>query len=455
MGRHREQSATAAASGIVMSWPLQLLAAISGIFSAWLWSTRSQPDDWAALWIAGMLFRRGQQDHLYDHHPEDFSVLHGPAWLEAAADVSAPFPHPYVHNPLVAAALSPFSETIDFDTSFVLLLFFSGAAIVVTVAASFYLWFGRTMPWGWAALATGVVLALPMTSTSFWLGQTTPLIVAGVCYGLAASRSRPWAAGIVLAVVAIVKLTPYVLFVVLAFFAWRRRALWWALGSTAVLYALMFVLVDTAVVGQWWQRLGDINEGVVISGANQSLTYWYLAADYPLKYHAELVTDFPAQAVALPRLGAFITAVVAAAVAWWHQQYRFEILTVSALLVATAFSTIVWNHYALVVVPVLLGLVAIAHSAPRLQWSLLGAALVVSLLSPPLTPPTGAHQFAPGLGFSGLIAMLTGLAFLLAAATVAGFSARTQSTGEPMVLFDVGERLLFRPGSATVSDRSL
>ncbi|WP_297451022.1 glycosyltransferase family 87 protein [uncultured Corynebacterium sp.] len=455
------QPTTAASSSVkrssVMTWPLILISLVAGFLTQLVWGERDQPDDWASLWIGGVLVDKGQIDHLYDHNPVDFSAMSGDAWLTAAHDVSAPFPHPFVQNPLFAQALSYLTKIMSFDTSVLWLLFGSGAAVVVIAAASYFLWFNRPMPWGLAALVTVVILCLPATINSLWLGQTTPLIVAGVIYGLAASRTRPWLAGIILGLVASIKLTPYALIVVMLFFAYRRRAALWALGTTAVLVALMFISIDMSVISTWLDRLETINSSVLVGAANQSIASM-LASDLGVpEFAVSLVTDYPDSVKLIPLSIAIVVTLLATAVAWWNPVYRFQLLITSAWLIATAFSSIVWTHYMIVLVVPVMGFAAMSGTRFTSQWPYVAIAALVGLLSFPVTNPIGAIPFTSGYAYSGTTAMLVGIAVLLlvggchAAAVrhsaVVGSATDYESGSvgsavqpEPMILFDLFKR---------------
>lgn len=441
----------------VMTWPLMLVSLVAGYITMLVWKDRDQPDDWASLWVGGVVVDKGQIDHLYDHDPVDFSAMSGEAWLTAAQDVSAPFPHPFVQNPLFAQVLSYLTKVMTFDTSVLWLLFGSGAAVVVIIAAAYYLWFNRSMPWGIAALVAVVVLSLPTTINSLWLGQTTPLIVAGVMYGLAASRTRPWLAGIILGIVASVKLTPYALIVVMLFFAYRRRAALWSLGTTAVLVALMFISVDMSVISTWLERLDDISSSVLVGAANQSLAST-LASDLGIPEIAvSMVRDYPSSVKLIPPGIAIVVTILATAVAWWNPVYRFQLLITSAWMIATAFSSIVWTHYMIVLVAPVMGLIAMVGTRFTRQWPYVGIAVIVGTLSFPLTNPIGAIALTPGYAYSGTTAMLVGIGLLLVvggchaaavrqAAVVRSGTAYESSSvddvvqAEPMILFDLFKR---------------
>ena len=76
--RARKPSQTPAlAQSPVMSWPLILVSLLGGLASLLAWNGRTQPDDWASLWVGGLLMDRGLESHLYDADPIDFlSLIH-------------------------------------------------------------------------------------------------------------------------------------------------------------------------------------------------------------------------------------------------------------------------------------------------------------------------------------------------------------------------------------------
>nr|WP_162933180.1 glycosyltransferase family 87 protein [Corynebacterium lactis] len=432
----------------VMSWQLILLALVTGGIISWIWQGRTQPDDWASLWIAGDLVEKGQAAHLYDHHPEDFAAMAGQQWLDAAREVSAPFPHPFVQNPLIAYILAPLTESMTFDTSVMWLLFFSGAALVVLTASAYNLWFRRTLPWGIAAAAVAAISLLPTTINSLWLGQTTPLIVAGVSYGLAASRSRPWLAGIVLGIVAMVKLTPIVLIVVMLFFALRRSAGLWGVATTAVFAVSTWVFVENSVISTWFERLSDISSSVLVGPVNQSLASIIASQDVELKYAVTVMMDFPDQAKSLPLTLATVMTALAAAVAWWNRTYRFEILVVSGWGIATAFSAIVWTHYMLSLVPFVAGFMAMANSRYTRQWPYVGIAALLLLLGFPVTNPIAATPFTPGFQYSGITSLIGAGIFLILVGAFHAAGTNRGKSAEPMLLFDGVSRVVKRGWTA-------
>lgn len=450
----------------VLTWPLILVSLLGGLATFLAWNGRTQPDDWASLWIGGLLMNRGQGAHLYDAAPVDFTAMSGETWLTTAQEVAAPFPHPYVQNPLFAKVLGLLTDAMSFEASVAWLLFLSGMSVVILIAASYHLWFRTTMPWGIAALVTAGVLTLPVVDNSLWLGQTTPLIVAGVAYGLAASRTRPWLAGIVLGIVATIKLTPYALIVVMLFFAYRRRAALWSLATTAVLAVWMFIQVDMAVISDWVDRLSDINSAVLVGGANQSLAST-LAIDLGKpEFFVSIVRDYPSHVKMIPLCIALGVTLVTTVIAWWNPAYRFEILVIGAWLIAVTFSSILWTHYMLMLVTPVFGFAAMERTRLTRHWPYIGMAVLVILLSYPVTNPIAAMPFTGGFVYSGITAMLLALALLLViggchAYSVQRSSGASDSDGEsnvdagraasaeravalsqpePMILFDLVKR---------------
>lgn len=130
------------------------------------------------------------------------------------------------------------------------------------------------MPWGIAALVTACVLALPTTTNSLWIGQTTPLIVAGVAYGLAASRTRPWFAGIVLGVVLMVTTvawwSPVYRFEILVTGAWLIAAtfssiLWTHYMLMLVTPAFGFVAMSRTRLTRQWPYIGIATLVILLS----------------------------------------------------------------------------------------------------------------------------------------------------------------------------------------------
>ncbi|MEJ5919399.1 glycosyltransferase family 87 protein [Corynebacterium sp. H78] len=425
-----------------MSWQLGILAIVMGVANAWAWFERQQPDDWASLWIAGMLVDRGQVDHLYDRDPNEFSLIAGDEWLSAAAQLPTPFPHPFVHNPFVAYLMAPLTNWMEFETSVVWLSALTGAAMVVLVASVYRLWHSTTMPWGYAAAATIALAAMPSTQTVTWIGQTTMLVTAGGAYALATSSRSPYFAGIVLGMVAAVKITPIVLIPVLLFARRRWIAGAVAIGVTSLPFLVTALTLNKSLLDKWWSSLKDINDGVLVGEVNQSLSSAMLKHEIPAEAGVILVQDYPGSVRTLPIILAVAMVIITIAVAWVNRYYRFQILASMAWGIGVAFSTIVWEHYLVLVVMFAAGILAMSNTSwtKHIAWS--GVAAVGFMLVFPMAMPTGAIALVEGTPYTGITALITAMVLLLITAGIHAAHGDGRDVGDSMLGFDELDHLV-------------
>lgn len=441
-------STRARSSTPIISLPIFLFSLVFGALMIFVWQKRTQPDDWASLWIAGLLVDRGQQIHLYDHAPVDFGAIVGPAWLELAKDIPTPFPHPFVQNPLVAYAVSALTKLMSFETSVLVLVFASTLCFVYFIASSYYIWFHRTMPLTLCAAAMVLLIIAPAGHFSLWVGQTTPLIVAAVAYGIAAAPRRPIVSGILLGIAALVKITPLVVIVVMLFASRHRRAAIVAVISTAVLYATTFITVDSEITQLWLDRLGQINNAVLVSGVNQSLASIVMAPHVQQQFLVDEISDITTAAEIVPIFSAAAATLLAIAVALYNRRFRFEILVTSAWGIATAFSAIVWTHYLVVLVLFACGFAAMAGGKWMKNWPYFGIIVLLVLLNYPISNPVSAWPFTPGFTYAGTFALIGSLVFLLVCAAVHAAAGAGRQPGEKMWIFS----FLDRPTLAKTTD---
>ena len=431
----------------VITAQLALLAIVVGICSALLWKGRNRSDDWAPQWIAGLLVSRNQAAHIYDHDPEEFSTISGDVWYGVAGELPELWVHPFVQNPLVAYAMSFVVRVMSFETSTLVLAFLSGISITVLVASTYHLWRRRTIPIGIAALVTVATLGFPAVTDSFWLGQTTPLILGCLSFALAVSRRRPIISGVLLAFVSIVKLSPIAIVVVMCFFAYRRKAALIALSGNIVMAIVLFLVVDRSITAAWLERMGDVSDSVLIGMANQSLSGLLLARGEDVPIPIISVEDYPLWVRVVPVLVAFVFVVAALVVAWLHRTRSFEILVVSAWLVATCFSVIVWSHYSLSLIFPVMGLWLLAEEKKLRVWMQFTIAAVLFMVIFPGQTPLVIGPDLSGHHYFALLAMLIAFAALLVGSYVHwrllvsgkdGIVERIQGEhGEPMLLFDM------------------
>lgn len=450
----------AGSSTAIVSLPIFILSLIIGGLMVFIWQKRTQPDDWASLWIAGLLVDRGQQENLYDHAPVDFSAIVGSAWLGAAEEIPTPYPHPFVQNPLVAYAMSGLTRMMSFETSVLVLIFFSTLCFVYFIASCYYLWFHRTIPLPLVAAVTVLLIIAPAGHFSLWVGQTTPLIMAATAYGIAAAPRRPIWAGLLLGIAALVKITPLVVIVVMLFASRRRRAAVVAVISTAIFYALTFLVIDSEVILLWLERLNQINDAVLVSGANQSLASIIMAPHVQQQFFVDEISEITTAAKVVPVVSAAATTVLAIAVALFNRRYRFEFLVTSAWGIAVAFSAIFWTHYLVLLVLFVFGFAAMTGGKWMKSWPYFGIIMLIAMVNYPVSNPVSALPFTPGFTYAGTFALIGSLVFLLVCAAVHAASGAGRAPGEKMWFFDLIDRTpevqedVSTPGSAKGKHRA-
>ncbi|AEK35424.1 putative membrane protein [Corynebacterium variabile DSM 44702] len=255
----------------ILSGYVLVLSVFAGLVNALYWSGRQQPDDWSSLWIAGILVNNGNSDHIYDFDPTDFAAWSGSAWQEVIVtnDLSAA-PHPFVHIPGVAYAVAPFTDVLSFEASVVWLTALCGACLPLLVSASWALWSRTTVPL--PALLAITVAAWYATAfqSGMWLGQTTPIILCMTVCGIAYARDRPVAAGIVLGLAGIVKLTPLGLIPLMLLFRHYRRGAATATATAAFVALASLVVGGGGLFGTWIDRMRWLSAHVVVTGSNRS-----------------------------------------------------------------------------------------------------------------------------------------------------------------------------------------
>lgn len=115
-------------------WPFALFA---GLFTALIVTPQISGEDWASLWIGGILAKGGRWTEVYSIHPADFSATGSALWEQLrAAETTASVAHPFVHNPGVAIVMAAVTTMTTFTISLYLLTFISGACVPLIVALS-------------------------------------------------------------------------------------------------------------------------------------------------------------------------------------------------------------------------------------------------------------------------------------------------------------------------------
>lgn len=431
---HSQDSGTRSAT--IIGWPAHVLGLLVGLLTQLVWHGPRENGDWAALWIAGKLLRQGDDPHIYDYAPNDFSAWAGPFWEPFAhQDVTSASPHPFVQAPFIAQIAEALTFVMSFRTSVFLLTVASGWALVVLVASAFYVWFHRPIPMGVLVGVTVVVWLSTPFQWSITLGQTTPLVTAGIAYSIAAARQRPWSAGIVLGLVSVIKLTPLALIPLMVLFRRSRRTSLIAIATTALCFGFSVLTVGWSLHEIWRARIHMFSTFKVIAPTSQtfvSIMKRHLIDEGPAG--APIIQDTPGWMVVTPMMFAAVIALVLGIVAYRCQRRSFEIIMVGAICLATCFSGFVWTHDFIIVVLPAFGVFALST---RRRWAVACIAIVSVLYFPPLSDVISSghdNRFftqtsfnVPGGAPMAIIIML----LLLAAAVVIPAQSRTSSAGLP------------------------
>lgn len=390
-----------------------LIAFAISLAVTWFAEGRQQADDFASLWIAGELTRAGLAEHIYDYSPYDFAAWSGPAWqimLPTVADV-APFPHPYVHLPLIAWLFSGAAAITTSVVALRVLTFCNCLAAFVIIAAAARLWTRQRLATWKLLLASILLLASPLFVESLWIGQTTPLILGGTLAALALAEARPWLAGILLGIVASIKLTPLALVGVLLLWKRTRRAAFIAMVTSLVLLIAAWASMGVGALVRWGYRLREISESVLVGVPNRSLI-----ASLLLRDHAPtqgIFTVLPAEQVdaSLQWQVRGLMAVVAlllALAAYQHPRKRYALVCSTVVVGYTVFSSIAWSHYFIVAILPLFGLATYQGRGRILArfGAITGAAALLS-------PFTGLALWDPNPWFQPAVPLIATLALLL------------------------------------------
>lgn len=413
--------------GRILTWPIGIFASVIGILTASFWGRVTAADDFSSLWIAGLLYRDGDKQLLYDRSPEDFSTIQDEAWWEYARnlDVSGlnPYPHPFVHIPIMAEFNSYLSQWMDYATAVWILTAISGFALVMIVSASWQMWFKETI--GLVPLALGTMalwLSIP-AQVSLGLGQTSPVITAGILSAIALAGRRPLLAGLLLGAVTAIKITP--IFVICAMFIYSRtrKAGFWSLGVTVAIAGYSF-MKDMNSFREWIHVLGDISSSGILHFLNLSPLAFLAHDDEIISYrgnHAVLpitpvVEELNPIYVWGVRAIVIILLVIVALFAWKSRERGFELFAVGGYVVSMLASNILWQHYLVILPALVIGIVWFAHFiTARARTALLLATVCVACTFYSPLPAQGAQDVVgvEWLMFYGFLALL--VMFLVAA----------------------------------------
>ncbi|KQB83129.1 glycosyltransferase family 87 protein [Corynebacterium oculi] len=397
-----------------------IFALLFGVANAAIWFHRQSTDDWASLWIAGEMVTRGDTHLLYDIWEKDFSRWTARVWdAYVEGNPNYNFPHPFVHIPLVAWFTALLTQIMSYGTSEVILTFAQGFCLVTLVASAYTLWFKKPMRLPHLAAATTVLWLTAAFQLSSSIGQTTPLILAAIAYGLAMAAHRPVLSGFVLGIAAAIKLTPLSLLIPLGMFRETRRAAVVTAATAASIVGLSLILAGRDVFGEWMSTLSWLNSSGLVDTVNQSFVSVLLEPSTETtmqigkrieELHVPIVADIPLWITAISR---GTTLVGLAGVCWAalrNRERAFEILSVGGFTLATLTAGIMWTHYLIIVALPIMGTLALTpRNRVRIVYPAL--ALFTALLLPPFAQES--PFYVPWLGLVSLSLHL--ILFLLVA----------------------------------------
>lgn len=357
-----------------------LITAVWSILAGLFWFPRAAGDDWASLWIGGRLIARGDWEQAYAVTPNDFAHHGSPVWdAIVAEETSAPFAHPFVHNPGVGVAMSGISRVLSFDTSLLLITIASAFAIPVLVAAAYHFWTRATLSLPVLAAASFFVWMTVPVVISRVVGQTTPMIIAACVVAMAVATHRPWLAGVLLAAAACIKITPVVLIAGMIVLPATRRA-----GVRAA--ALLVVLIAAQLVSMpeqfrlWAQTLGGVRSAFLVAPMNATLGS-VIYADYRTEEGVAIVRDVSR---VLPVAGTLLLVVVVVAlfaIRWLRTGvFPGRVFLALCLLGPMAVSQVLWLHYSIALVLPLVGMLVAGTRARSGWWLICGAVGMLLLL---------------------------------------------------------------------------
>jgi uncharacterized membrane protein len=341
--------------------------------------------DLASSYYGCRLLATHKASHLYSRDPADYGSVADPVWTQLARATGFPAVkrlHPFVQIPLWAWSLEPLCTRVDFPRFNQLFLCFVSFCLSAAIWLIARYWASRTCNPLWIAAICLVLSSSTAYANTMALTQTQVLFVLLTIAALVlAEDKRPILAGLLLASAAAVKITPGLLVIYWLLVRQQRAAVNFA-GFSLLLAGLSVLTTGWAVNLAYLHNLGQISNMLLVSSNNQSLAAWWMGPSYPysetLAWHA----------LPLPGLvkltSAFLS--IASVVAGGLLDRRARMSGIArppygaafALLGATVFATIAWDHYfVLLILPLMLLLDACLGRASLLFRVVLAASIVV------------------------------------------------------------------------------
>ena len=353
-----------------------LIVLLSALYAAIKIAPIAHGDDWASLYIGGMLAGQGDWHEAYAVDANDFSLTGSDTWRRLSKEhTTVNVAHPFVHNPGVALFMAGFSSLFTFTQSMFILTFISGACAPLIPAAAYKFWTSETIPWSYLVPATVMVWLTEPFNMSLHLGQTTPLILTSCMLALALAKDNPVAASIMLSLATFVKLTPIVVIIGLLIVPATRRAGTYTLVMASTWFTSLFLIVHEPV-GVWISSLKEHGSAFLVSPINAALSSVIYA---PLRDNegVAIITDVPSSPVTLA-MALVIAMVGFVFLRSWKRSYVFpeESFLTLCLLGPMCVASILWIHYSVMLVFPIVGFVV--WGLRRKDWALVSVGVVGS-----------------------------------------------------------------------------
>ncbi|WP_165165153.1 glycosyltransferase 87 family protein [Corynebacterium qintianiae] len=376
---HDYRSASEPGTSLMPPWGW-IFSVVWGIAAGVLWFPRAVGDDWASLWIGGRLVAEGNWEEAYAVSPTDFAYPGSAVWDQIVAEhTSAPFTHPFVHNPGVGVVMSLVSRALSFEASLLAITVLCAFAVPLLAAAAYTFWTSAKLRLSVLIAATVFIwLTVPLVISRV-VGQTTPIIIASCVAAMALASTRPRVAGLLLAAAAFVKLTPVVLVAGMLALPATRRAGAWAAGVLSALFAAQLVFLPTQFA-LWAATLASFSDAHLSAPMNATIG--------SILYAGERTTEgvvVVRDGSALPTVLTTVVVVggVLALFAWtWRRAGAFpgKVFLTLCLLGPMVVSQILWLHYSVALVLPIAGMLAFGIRSRAWPWLVFAAAVSLLLL---------------------------------------------------------------------------
>ncbi|MDF7809105.1 glycosyltransferase family 87 protein [Pontiellaceae bacterium B12219] len=335
--------------------------------------------DLASGYIAARLMDEDKTKALFAHHPEFFHMVDNQDWNETAATSECSvFLHPYVQIPLWASCIKPMATRLPFSAFNSLFIFLSAIATVgftlillqhlsekgvvpLSLALSF-LWLLNTHPYCYAMQLT----------------QTHPLFIPAILAALVFEKKKDGPLpGLLLALAAIVKITPGFIVIYWCFLGHWRSVAWFS-GAMIFLVSCSVLMAGLESNLEFLQQLKRISNMLILSWNNESFAALCMKGPY-----LQAPEGFRMQPLSAGlKIAGTLAMILFISLAGWLRKQGAELgATASIVFIAmTCFAPLAWSHYYIILLVPLVHLINRALRNPMV-W-LISIPLIYVTLSP-------------------------------------------------------------------------